>query len=118
MVAIWLLMVFHPQNTGNERDGGMKRVTAGLALMVAGISGTAFAGSHVLEKGALICDSEAKYELQVEQIAQKNYQLVPGCGFTKNSVIVTLVSARLIKATEVYVPSIGANAFVDRSSLR
>ena len=96
----------------------MKKLYVGVGLILLAICSTVLAGSHVLEKGALICDSEAKYELQVEQIARKNYQLVPGCGFTKDTVVVELVSAGLVKATEVYVPSIRANVFTDRSSLR
>lgn len=96
----------------------MKKLFFGFVLVSLAISGTVLAGSHVLEKGALICDSEARYEIQMEQIARRNYQLVPGCGFTKDAVVVELVSAGLVKATEVYVPSIRANVFIDRSSLR
>ncbi|HEX8595367.1 MAG TPA: hypothetical protein VF682_19160 [Pseudomonas sp.] len=88
----------------------------GLSAFLVGAESSAAA--HMLQKGSLICDSEEKYEMQIDRISKKNYELLPGCGLTKAAVMVELVNASLMGATEVYAPSVRGNVFTDRNSLK
>lgn len=95
----------------------MKRnVMSGLFLMLC--TSQAMAVTHLLPEDSLICDTADKFERQTSMFAKKDFSLLPGCGLTKSAMMVELVNASLLGATEVYVSSARATIFVDRASLK
>lgn len=78
----------------------------------------ASAASHMLPSGSLICDSANKFEAQIDRIASRDYNPIPGCGITDKAITVELEDFSLLGATKVYAPSIQQYIFVDGSDLK